>query len=50
MRMSVVAGTVWGMVQSYMAGKLLVLASTLGIGMGTYGILSWVKATWAMVI
>ena len=50
MRMSVIAGTVWGAVQSYMAGKMMVLASTLGIGMGTCGILSWVKATWAFVI
>ncbi len=50
MRMSVLGGTVWGAVQAYMAGKFIILASTLGIGLGTYGILEWAKHTWAMVI
>lgn len=50
LRMSVLGGTVWGAVQSYMAGKFMILASTLGIGLGTFGILSWAKATWAFVI
>lgn len=50
MRMAVLGGTVWGAVQSYMAGKFIILASTLGIGLGTYGILEWAKATWAYVI
>lgn len=50
MRMAVLGGTVWGAVQSYMAGKFIILASTLGIGLGTYGILEWAKATWAYII
>ena len=50
LRMSVLGGTIWGAVQSYMAGKFVILASTLGIGLGTYGILEWAKATWAMVL
>ena len=50
MRMSVLGGTVWGAIQAYMAGKFIILASTLGIGLGTYGILQWAKTTWAMVI
>ncbi len=50
MRMAVLGGTVWGAVQSYMAGKFIILASTLGIGLGTYGILEWAKTTWAYVI
>jgi hypothetical protein len=50
LRMAVLGGTVWGAVQAYMAGKFVILGSTLGIGMGTYGILEWVKHTWAMVI
>lgn len=50
MRMAVLGGTVWGAVQSYMAGKFIILSSTLGIGLGTYGILEWAKTTWAYVI
>lgn len=50
MRMAVLGGTVWGAVQSYMSGKFIILASTLGIGLGTYGILEWAKTTWAFVI
>jgi len=50
MRMAVLGGTVWGAVQSYMAGKFIILASTLGIGLGTYGILECAKTTWAYVI
>lgn len=50
MRMAVLGGTVWGAVQSYMAGKFIILASTLGIGLGTCGILEWAKTTWAFVI
>jgi hypothetical protein len=50
LRMSVLGGTIWGAVQSYMAGKFVILASTLGIGLGTYGILEWAKTTWAMVL
>ena len=50
LRMAVLVGTVWGAVQAYMSGKFLVLASTLGIGLGTYAILEWAKATWAFVI
>ena len=50
MRMAVLGGTVWGAVQSYMSGKFIVLASTLGIGLGTYAILEWAKTTWAYVI
>ena len=50
MRMAVLGGTVWGAVQSYMAGKFIILASTLGIGLGTYGLLEWAKTTWAYVI
>jgi hypothetical protein len=50
MRMTVLGGTVWGAVQSYMAGKFIILASALGIGLGTYGILEWAKTTWAFVI
>lgn len=50
LRMAVLVGTVWGAIQAYMSGKFMVLASTLGIGLGTYGILEWAKATWAFVI
>ena len=50
MRMAVLGGTVWGAVQSYMSGKFIVLASTLGIGLGTYAILEWAKTTCAFVI
>ena len=50
MRMAVLGGTVWGAVQAYMAGKFIILASTLGIGLGTYGILEWAKRTWTMIL
>lgn len=50
LRMTVLCGTVWGAIQAYMAGKFIILASALGIGLGTYGILEWAKTTWAFVI
>jgi fumarate reductase subunit D len=50
LRMTVLVGTVWGAIQAYMAGKFIILASALGIGLGTYGILEWAKTTWAFVI
>lgn len=50
LRMTVLGGTVWGAIQAYMAGKFIILASALGIGLGVYGILEWAKTTWAFVI
>lgn len=50
LRMAVLAGTVWGAIQAYMAGKFMILASALGIGLGVYGILEWAKATWTFII
>ena len=50
MRGVAVTGNIWGLIQSYMKSSALILSSVIGIDLMGWGMLAWVKTTWAYVI
>lgn len=50
MRGVAVGGNIWGLVQSYMKSSVMVLSGVVGIDLIGWGMLAWVRSTWALVI
>lgn len=50
MRLIVIAGSIFGVIKAYMASSPLLMGGSIAIGIGISLLMTWVKATWAILI
>ena len=50
MRLIVIAGSMFGVIKAYMASSPLLMGGSIAIGIGINLLMTWVKATWAILI
>ncbi len=50
MRLIVIAGSIFGVIKAYMASSPLLMGGSIAIGIGINLLMTWVQATWAILI
>ncbi len=50
MRLIVIAGSIFGVIKAYMASSPLLMGGSIAIGIGINLLMTWVKATWPILI
>ena len=50
MRLIVIAGSIFGVIKAYMASSPLLMGGSIAIGVGINLLMTWVKATWPILI
>ena len=50
MRLIVIAGSMFGVIKAYMASSPLLMGGSIAIGIGINLLMTWVKATWPILI
>lgn len=50
LRLIVIAGSMFGVIKAYMASSPLLMGGSIAIGIGINLLMTWVKATWAILI
>ncbi len=50
MRLIVIAGSIFGVIKAYMASSPLLMGGSIAIGIGINLLMTWVQATWPILI
>ena len=50
MRLIVIAGSMFGVIKAYIASSPLLMGGSIAIGIGINLLMTWVKATWPILI
>lgn len=50
MRLIVIAGSIFGVIKAYMASSPLLMGGSIAIGIGINLLMTWVRATWPILI